>query len=153
MKNLKLQLKIKNLFIHLVVWLFGCLVIPFPAKAENGDSIIGDIQPPGWLEKHGETEIGPGFGLINFFSNILRLVTIAAGLFGFINLLLAGFAFISAAGDPEKIKQAQTKIWQSLIGLIIIASSFTLAAIIGWLLFDNPTLIISPRIYGPEGGS
>ncbi len=115
------------------------------------DSIIGEVQPPGWLGKHGSTEVGGegGFGLINFFSNVLRLLTIVAGLFAVINLILSGLEFISSQGDPEKIKSAQGKIWNSLIGLVIIAASYTLAAIFGWLLFGDATMIISPKIYGP----
>ena len=115
--------------------------------------IIGTISPPPWMKEWGPkaAEVGPEFGLIIFFNNILKLATVIAGLFGLINLILAGYGFIGASGDPEKLKSAQQKIWNSLIGLIIIASSFTIAAIIGWILFGNPMMIIKPEIWGVGG--
>lgn len=117
--------------------------------SESTQDIIGEINPPGFLEKHGSVEVGEGFGLINFLSNILRLAIVVAGLFGLINLILAGYDYITAGGDPEKIKNANSKIFNSLIGLIVIAASFTLAAILSYLLFGDPTMIIRPRIFGP----
>jgi len=115
------------------------------------DDIIGTVEPPSWMTEHGSVEIGGegGFGLLNFFNNILKVAIVVAGLFGLINLILAGYGFIGASGDPEKLKNAQNKIWNSLIGLIIIAASFTIAAIIGWILFGDATMVISPKIYGP----
>lgn len=116
----------------------------------EGNNIIGDIQPPSWLEKHGGVGVTDpgGFGLINFFNNVLRLLTVVAGLFALLNLILAGWEYIASAGDPEKVKGATAKINNSLIGLIIIAASYTIAAIFGWLLFGNPTMIIRPQITG-----
>lgn len=88
-------------------------------------------------------------GLINFISNIIKFVTIAAGLFAFINLILAGFMYLSAGGDSKKTSEAWAKIYMSLIGLVIIVSSYTIAAIVGIILFNDPTAILSPKIYGP----
>ena len=114
------------------------------------NDIIGEIKPPSWLSKHGATEVGENFGLINFFSNALRLLTVVAGLWGVLNLILAGYGFISSGGDQEKIQSAQSKIWNSLIGLIIIAASFTIAAIIGWIFFGDAGIILNPKVYGPS---
>lgn len=113
-------------------------------------SIIGDIEPPDWVEKHGSLEVGgtEGFGLINFFSNALRLLAVAAGLWAIVNLMMAGFEFVTSQGDQDKIKNAQSKIWNSLIGLIIIAASYTIAAIVGWIFFGNAQMIINPQITG-----
>ena len=148
MQSSKLQLKIKNLFIYFLITVYCLLFTPFLYAQE---SIIGEIKPPGWLEKHGSVEVGGerGFGLINFFSNILKLMTVVAGLFAAVNLIFAGLGFISASGEPEKLKSANQKIWNSLIGLVIIAASFTIAAIVGWIFFGDATMIISPKIYGP----
>lgn len=114
------------------------------------ENIIGDIEPPDWVAKHGSLEVGGagGFGLINFFSNALRLLTIAAGLWTIINLILAGLEFITSSGDKDAVTKAQDKIWHSLIGLVIIAVSYTLAVIIGWIFFGNATMIIKPQITG-----
>ena len=90
-----------------------------------------------------------GGGLILFLTNILRLVFVAAGIFAFVNLILAGFQFIGAGGDPKAISAAWAKIWQSLLGLILVVGSFALAALFGYLLFNDPGYILNPKIYGP----
>ena len=140
----------KNKFASFFLNLFGYLLLIPKAYAQD-DEIIGTITPPSRLEKHGSLEVGGegGFGLINFLSNILRLISVVAGLWALVNLLLAGIGFISSAGDSEKVSQASSKIWQTLMGLVVIATAYTLAAIIGWILFGNAGMIINPKIYGP----
>jgi len=108
--------------------------------------IVGQVAPPPGVIRYGE--IGAG-GLIRFANNLLKLLIVLAGLYAFLNLILAGYQFMSAGGDPKSIEKAWGKIWQSLLGLLIIAGSFLLAAIFGWLLFGNPAAILKPTIYGP----
>lgn len=107
-------------------------------------TIFGEIKPP--IEAYGSVFAG----LVPFLNNILRLIFVIAGLYGFFNLILAGFGFMSAGGDPKAIEKAWSKIWQSLIGLIIIVASFLLAAILGYLLFGDTMAILNPKIWGPK---
>lgn len=90
-----------------------------------------------------------GGGLVSFISNIIKLVTVGAGLFAFINLIIAGFTYISAGSDAKKTTEAWAKIYMSLIGLLIIVSSYAIAAVIGLIFFGDATAILSPKIYGP----
>jgi len=115
--------------------------------------IIGTIEPPPGVSKWISQYPAPGGkipGLVPFLNALLKLVIVLAGLFAFFNLIIAGYQFMSAGGDPKKIGEASSKIWQSLIGLLIVAGSFVLAAIFGWLLFGDPQALIIPKIYGPE---
>ena len=102
----------------------------------------GEISPPPGVVRY---DPGAG-GLINFLNAILRLVFVGAGLFAFFNFIIAGFGFISAGGDPKAINNAWNKIWQSLLGLLIIVGSFVLAGIFGWLIYGDPTAILQPKI-------
>lgn len=88
-------------------------------------------------------------GLPAFLSNIFKTLAIAGGLFALFNIITAGIEFISSQGDPKSVEAAQNKIFMSLIGLVIIAASFSLAAITGKLLFGSYSAIISPVLYGP----
>jgi len=111
--------------------------------------IVGQVTPPPGISKWTTTGGGAIPGLTPFLSTLIKLVTVIAGLYALLNLILAGYQFISAGGDPKSIEKAWAKIWQSLLGLLIIAGSFLLAAIFGWLLFGDPSAIISPQIYLP----
>jgi hypothetical protein len=111
----------------------------------DATSIIGTVDNPLPTAYKG---LASG-GLILFLTNILRLVFVAAGLFAFVNLILAGFQFIGAGGDPKAVTAAWNKIWQSLLGLILVVGSFALAALFGYLLFNDAGFIFNPKIYGP----
>ena len=85
-------------------------------------------------------------GFILLFNSILRIIFIIAGIWALFNIIIAGISFISAGGDAKKVAQAWSRIWQSLLGLVIIVSSFLLAAIIGILLFKDPAAILNPKL-------
>ena len=113
----------------------------------NTSGIFGKIEPPEALKK-----LYPGGGpegMIVLFNNILKLLVVGAGIWALFNFILAGYEFMGAAGDPKKVELAWAKIWQSMVGLLIIAGSFALAGLLGLLLFGNATAILKPVIYGP----
>lgn len=88
-------------------------------------------------------------GLPLLISNIVRLVTVVAGLWMFFNFITAGFTYITAGGEAEKINRAWQMIWQSLIGLVIVVAAFVIAGIASQFLFGDVKTILNPVIYGP----
>lgn len=76
----------------------------------------------------------------------LKLLIIGAGVYALINLILAGYAFMSAGDDAKKVAGAWAKITQTIIGLAVAAGAFVLAAIFGQLIFGDATFILSPKI-------
>ncbi len=110
--------------------------------------IIGPINPPPAITSYGLLAGNPG-GLIRFFNNALRFIIVIGGLWAFLNLIISGYDFLSASGDPKTFAKAWARIWQSMLGVLIMLASFVLAAILGQLLFGNPTAILNPQIYGP----
>jgi hypothetical protein len=87
----------------------------------------------------------------NLLSNIIRLMTIGGGIYALINFVIAGIGFISAAGNPERVSAAWAKIYQSLIGLCVIALSFVFAGLLGTLLYGQWYAFLKPTITGPGG--
>ena len=106
---------------------------------------FGQINPPIGVNKY-----AAGLdGLADFFNNILKLMIIGAGLYATINLVLAGYAFMSAGDDSKKVAGAWAKIWQTIMGLMFAAGSFVLAAIFGKLIFNDYTALLQLRIVTP----
>jgi len=103
--------------------------------------LFGTIQNP---TKYTSTQ---GQGLFDFLGNVLKLAAVIGGIFMIVQLIMAGFDFIGASGDVKKIEMAWAKIWQSLLGLVIIAAAFIIAGLVGRLTGIN---ILSPQIYGPQ---
>jgi hypothetical protein len=106
---------------------------------------FGTIAPPTPVNN-----IGPGLsGLPIFLNIILQTLIMIAGVYSLINFIFAGYAFLSGAGDPKKIQDAWAKIWQTIIGLMVAAGSFLLAALLGLLLFHDATAILKIKVFGP----
>lgn len=101
------------------------------------------------LNPGGYGGISGDLGPVAFISNVFQLIALAAGLYALFNLITAGLQYISSAGDPQLIEAAQRKMNMSLLGLIIIIMSYTIAAIIGGLLFGDTGFLFSPQIHGP----
>ena len=108
--------------------------------------IFGNISPPAALSKFNGPE---GIGIGSLLNTLLKGMIVIAGIWTLLNLVLAGYGFLSAGDDPKKITGAWSKIWQSLLGLAIAAGAFTLAAIFGQLIFGDPTFILNPTIPTP----
>lgn len=92
-----------------------------------------------------------GGGLIYLFSNLVKLVIVIAGLYTLLNFILAGIGFMGAGGDPKVMQRSQERIYRSIMGLIVVAGSFIIAAVVGFVIFgsDNWNILIYPVIYTP----
>jgi hypothetical protein len=108
-------------------------------------SIVGKINNP-LPAAYGSIQNG---GLILFFTNILRFVFVIAGLIALVNIIYSGFLYMMAAGDPKKLADAWGRIWLSGVGLIIMVSSFAIAALFGYLIFGDAKFMLDPMLYGP----
>ena len=84
-----------------------------------------------------------GSGLFILLNNIFKLAGVVAGIFFIVQLILAGYGYLSSNGDPKKTEAAWAKITQSLIGLVIVASAFVIASVVGSFLDIN---ILEPTI-------
>src|SRR3990167_5822066 len=105
------------------------------------DNPFGTITAPKALGgKSAEAGIG---GLIQ---TIIWLLIVGAGVYALFNLVLAGYAFMSAGDDSKKVAGAWAQIWQTMLGLAIAAGAFVLAAIFGQLIFGNATFILNPVV-------
>ncbi len=108
--------------------------------------IFGTANPPPGVSQYSGGSVG-GFTLL--LANIIKISIFCAGLYSLFNFLSAGVLYIGSAGNPDSLKQASQKIWMSILGLVIVAASLVLAAIIGLIFFKNPTAILQPIIPKP----
>jgi len=87
-----------------------------------------------------------GSGLFTLISNLLKFAGVIAGLFFVVQVIMAGFSYIGANGDPKKTEIAWAKIWQSIIPLLFVGSAFAIASVVGRILAID---ILNFQIYGP----
>lgn len=94
---------------------------------------LGKVGMPSFLGAWTKPGDEPGQGIFTFLSVFLSLATVIAGIYLIVQLILAGYMYMSANGDPKKIDIAGNKIWQSMIGLVIVAGALTLASVVARL--------------------
>jgi|SRR5579859_6735659 len=90
-----------------------------------------------------------GIGLLIFFSNIIKLATIVAGLWVLVNFITAGYIFITASGDSASANKVKDQLTYSVMGLVVIVLAYTLIALISYFLFGKADYILNPVISGP----
>lgn len=88
-------------------------------------------------------------GIILLFNNLLKVAIYGSMVFALINFLVSGIQYIGSAGNPELVKTASSRIWISLLGLLVAGGSLVLAGILGLIFFGNALAIINPKVYGP----
>jgi hypothetical protein len=141
----------------------SCTCVPTtPANPPGGDnpsSVFGTVKPPVGVDKFnalaggGSGGSGTGIGIVIFISNIIKLATIVAGIIVFINFILAGFTYITSDGNASANDKVKNQVTMSVLGLILIIASYTIIAILSFLLFGKPDYILNPHICGPNGGA
>ncbi len=94
----------------------------------------------------GYTDLSSG-GLVKFVNNLIMLLTVIAGIWVVVNFIAAGYIYLNAQGVPQKITDAGNKILQSVMGLAIVAAAYVIAAILGAILYKNPTIFLQPALY------
>ena len=88
---------------------------------------FGTVEVPDKLNSIYGAEAGPAFGKLIQFG--LRALVVGAGIYALFNLVLAGYAFMSAGDDSKRFK-CMGKNYQTLWACFS-AGAFVLAAILG----------------------
>lgn len=129
------------------VWCYRGEVDPIPGDVDCGSAIIGGVEPPGSVAAM-NAESGGEIGLIFFASRAINLANIVAGILVMINFVFAGFLYISGAGSASNMTKINERMMWSVVGILVIVSSYTLAAIFGLVFYGDPTFIINPTLTG-----
>jgi len=76
----------------------------------------------------------PATQVEKILSTAIGFLTVIAVIFFVIQIILAGYGFISGQGDEKKIEASRKKLTDSILGLTIVVVAFGLAAFISNLL-------------------
>ncbi len=116
--------------------------------------IFGEVtKPDGVAAFDAAAGGGDSIGLLLFISNMIKLATVIAGIWVLFNLIVAGYEYITGAGDSGKHKKVRDYFTMSVIGLVIIASAYTIIALLGLLIFGDAGYILDPTLQGPESST
>src|SRR5688572_467683 len=97
--------------------------------------VFGTIAPPPGVSAY-DDKAGGGIGIVAFFSALLQIATVIAGIFVLFQLILAGWEYITADGSSAAGK-VKDRFTYSIIGLVVIVTSYAIAGLIGYILFGD----------------
>ncbi len=123
---------------------------PTDAFAQRGQNVIGEVKPPkGVADYNAQAQLSGGeIGIILFASRVIIIVNVIAGLFIIYNFLVAGFTYVTSAGDSAAHAKVRDRLTFSLVGLLVVVSSYTLAGVVGLIFFGDAAFILSPELQG-----
>ncbi|MEN8253606.1 MAG: hypothetical protein ABFQ62_04495 [Patescibacteria group bacterium] len=121
-------------------------------KVYAADDVFGTLEAPQGVADYNQQAGGAdAIGIILFASNAIKLFTVVAGIYVLYNFVRAGLSLVSGGGKSDKYSEATNKMTMSVIGIILIAASYTIAGLIGLIVFGDATYILNPKICGPAG--
>jgi hypothetical protein len=84
--------------------------------------------------------------LESIISKGIGLLTFIAVIFFVVQIILAGYAFISSQGDEKKLETARTRLTSGVLGLTIVILALGLGALVSKLLGLNNVFSLSSVI-------
>ncbi len=101
------------------------ILLPHTAMAIIGDTedgtLMGELNTAKLFADAPDTEAPELLGnIIKVFINTLGLILVML-------IVYAGYMYLTAAGDDEKVKKAKKLLGQAVIGLIIVLSAYAIA--------------------------
>lgn len=112
------------------------LIIVFSLRAisvEAQGGLLDTVERGGLSEvgQYGYEQTGPPTkGLMEIVAGLIRIFLGFLGIIFFILFVWAGFQYMTAAGNEEKIKDANARMRNAIIGLVIILSSFAIVTFV-----------------------
>jgi hypothetical protein len=86
------------------------------------------------LEGPGTTVSNPVSQVENILSTVIGFLSIVAVIFFVIQVILAGYGFISGQGDEKKVATARKKLTDSILGLTIVVVAYGVGGFISKIL-------------------
>jgi len=94
----------------------------------------------------------PTLGLEKIISQVIGVLTIVAFVFFTIQIIFAGYAFLTSEGDEKKIETSRKRLTEGVLGIVIIIVALGIAALIARLtglgdIFDLDAMLNSMHLY------
>lgn len=110
-----------------------------PQVLAGGSDIVGTITAPGGIPNAASQTA-------NLLNIVIKLLVAVAGIYALWQFLSGGIDYITSDGDKAKVSAATNKFTMAFMGLALIAGSFIIIAIAGFLFFGNAGIFLNPSL-------
>ena len=124
-KNMLLKLLTKKLFIITTIFF---MAISFSANAQIDVEVMleANFQAGAFAEGAGYDNTTTPNYVPNTIATIIKVLLGFLGMIFIILVIWAGYSWMTAGGNEEKVTKAKTTIYRAVIGLIIIVSAYAI---------------------------
>ncbi len=95
------------------VMIFGIFLSSAPSSSYAVDSATD------YLNTLNDIGVGGDTGLMNIIKDTLNTVIALAGVVCVVMMIVAGYSYITAAGDENKVKKASQTLTWAIVGLVV----------------------------------
>lgn len=140
---------VQKIISTLSLTLASLVLFVLPANAQtSGTGITNPIT--GTLGDDPE-KAASGETFVSYFVDLWGTIISIGGLIVLIMFLWGGLEWITAGGDASKIEKARNRIMQSVLGLLILVSSFVIIGFVSQLFFGEEFSLLN-LTFTPAGG-
>ena len=118
---------VKLIFLTVLAVFVFLPIVSYAGPLTDPDDIIGSMNDAG--RKSGFS-VGAQDQLPTMIATVIKAVLGLLGIIFIVLLVLAGFNWMTAAGDEEKVTKAKNTITRAVIGLIIIIAAYAITVFV-----------------------
>jgi len=129
----------KKLVKHAISWLILTIVLIMPiiAMPVLTHAVAANLDEFGSEDVVKQININQGDDLLGVVADVINVVLGLLGLIAVIIILIAGFEWMTAGGNTDTVKKAQTRMKNGLIGLAVIFLSWVIVSFVLNTLVDK----------------
>jgi len=132
----------KNIFVGtmvivICVMLGNLLAVPLASAQELKDDMQKEMNVIG--EVYDQAPSG-GTSLLTMIGKVIRIVLTLLGVIVLVLVIVAGFQWMTAGGDTEKVKMAKTMLTNAVIGLALVLAAYAISDFVVSKLLDATTV-------------
>lgn len=118
--------------------------IPTVYAQTDPDQLVGEIEVPKGVDLINQ-EAG-GIGILLFISNMIKAVMVVGGIMIVLNIIFAAFSYLTSGGKTDAHSKMRDRFTMSIIGLILMITAYTVAALIGQIFYGDPNFFLNPTL-------
>ena len=113
--------------IIILSFLISILMLPyFVFAADPANPTLGALEAVGF--KYGPYQTADELTLATTIGVVIKVALSLIGVVFIILMVYAGYNWMTASGDEEKVRKAKDTIWRAVIGLVITIGSYAIWA-------------------------
>ncbi|OGJ16780.1 MAG: hypothetical protein A2632_01925 [Candidatus Pacebacteria bacterium RIFCSPHIGHO2_01_FULL_46_16] len=111
---------------------------------------IGTIKQPPGVDLY-QAASGADIGILLFISALVKLALIIGGIWAMANIFLASYTYLNSKGDPGNHEKVAKSVTNTIMGLVLLITIYTITAIVGLIFFGDAGYILNPTLHKIPG--